>query len=84
MERLFEEAMRIHEKDPDLADRYAELAWRIKLKHRVDLPPRWKGSVCRKCHSFMVPGSSSRVRVRRGMVVTRCLRCGDTRRYVID
>lgn len=82
MRRLLEEAERVVKEDPERAHRCAEAAWRIKLKHRADLPGRYRRSVCRRCHGFLMPGVTARVRLRRGRVVTRCLRCGATRRVV--
>jgi len=83
MERLLEAAELVFDEDSERAHRYAEIAWRLKLKSRVDLPERWKRSVCRSCQGFLVPGRSARLRVRRGRVVTKCLRCGEVRRFVI-
>lgn len=84
MDELLREAERVHGEDPELADRYAELAWKLKLRHRVDLPERWKRFVCRRCRSFLAPGEGGRFRVRRGRLVVTCLDCGEIRRYVID
>lgn len=81
VEHLLEEAERVVREDPERAHRYAETAWRIKLTHRVDLPERYRRSVCRRCHGFLMPGVTARVRLRPGRVVTRCLRCGATRRF---
>lgn len=74
---LGEEALRRGR--PARADRYAELAWRIKLRYQLDASPL-QGRVCRACHAYLLPGLSSRTRLTGGRVSTTCLRCGTTRR----
>jgi len=58
------------------ADRYAELAGKIRMKVNLPLPPGRKGEICRGCKAFLLPGKTARVRVRDGRVVRQCLRCG--------
>jgi ribonuclease P protein subunit RPR2 len=68
----------------ELANRYVEMATKLATRHRVRLPPSLKRLVCRKCKSILLPGSTSRVRMRqnRGPHTTvTCLRCGTIRRY---
>ncbi len=71
-----------------LARRYIELIIRIAHKARIR-PPRYiRRGYCRKCHIPLIPGLTSRVRIRseghRGSrVVVTCLMCGWKRRYMI-
>lgn len=63
------------------ADRYVELAWRIKTTYqlrRSGVEPR----LCRKCHRYLGPGTS-RVRIRDGRRAITCLACGHVRRKVL-
>lgn len=76
VERLFELAEGIFSKRPELADRYVQLAWRLKTRYNLRLPPHLKRKFCRKCLSFWRPGVSCRVRVQSGCVFITCLRCG--------
>jgi len=78
--RLVELAEEVWPQDPLLSKRYLELAWRIKLRHRVKLPEVLKDRFCRKCRTLLKPGSTSRVRVRSGRVVRTCLECGHVKR----
>jgi ribonuclease P protein subunit RPR2 len=66
----------------DRAHRYADLAWRVKTKYqlrRTGAEPR----ICRACHGFLSPGSTSRVRLTGGKRTTTCLRCGAVRRKLL-
>ena len=76
MERLFELAEGVFGGRPELADRYVQLAWRLKTRYNVKLPARLKRKFCRKCLSFWKPGVSCRVRVQSGRVTITCLKCG--------
>lgn len=76
IERLVQLAEELWPEEKELSRRYLELAWRLKLRHRVRLPPHLRGRFCRKCRSPLKPGVSCRVRVRAGRVVRVCLECG--------
>jgi len=82
IERLLQLAEEAFDRRPELSHRYAELAWKLKTRYNVRLPPELKRKFCRKCRAFWVPGVTCRVRVRpkRKHVVTTCLRCGYQRR----
>ena len=71
------------EKIRDKSDRYAALIRRIAMRNRVRLPAVIKRRICKSCGSFMFYGSNSRVRVRKGAVETKCLKCGHTHRILI-
>lgn len=63
------------------ADRYVELAWRIKTTYQL----RRSGvesRLCRRCHKYLGPGTA-RVRLREGRRVTTCLACGHVRRRAV-
>ncbi|MHB8633418.1 MAG: ribonuclease P protein component 4 [Thermoplasmatota archaeon] len=66
--------------EPSLAGRYAALAWRLATKYQVGLEVRHKAAICRRCQGFMVPGTTCRTRIGRGLVRTTCLGCGLVRR----
>ncbi len=79
IERLFALAEEVFGEDPALAERYVGLARRIAMRSRLPLPREFRRRVCRACGSFLVPGSSSRVRVRQKRephISITCLRCG--------
>ncbi|MCC6004888.1 MAG: hypothetical protein LM590_11165 [Thermofilum sp.] len=86
--RLLELAEKIYPVEPELANRYGELALAISKKAQMPYPDFLKAKVCRKCGAFLVPGKTMRVRVRnRGnmkYIAITCLRCGYVRRYPLN
>lgn len=64
----------------DRADRYVELARLIGMRYNVPIPRDLKSFMCRKCGAYLLPGETSRVRIRGTRVATTCLRCGHVRR----
>ncbi|RLI13583.1 ribonuclease P [Candidatus Bathyarchaeota archaeon] len=84
--RLFELALQVVHDEPELADRYVEIARRIAMRARVKLPREYKRLVCKRCKRFIVPGLTCRVRLqprREPHVVITCLRCGGIYRIPI-
>ena len=68
----------VHE-NPELADRYADIARRIAMKARVHLPKEFRLLFCRRCKRFILPGVSSRVRLqprREPHATITCMHCG--------
>jgi ribonuclease P protein subunit RPR2 len=51
------------------------------MRQRVRIPRDLRRRFCRRCSAYLVPGSTLRVRLHRGKVVTTCLRCMGHRRY---
>jgi len=74
--RLAEEKIR---EEPQLAQRYAEIARKIAMRAKLRLPKEYRRMICRHCKSFIYPGVNCRVRVQQRrephMVIT-CLVCG--------
>ncbi len=68
---------------PELSNRYVELARRIAMRQRIRIDRGFRREFCRRCSSFLVPGSTSRVRVQGGNVVVTCLCCRKRRRYPV-
>jgi ribonuclease P protein subunit RPR2 len=69
-----------HDANVPLADRYVQLARRIGMRYNVRLLPEYAELYCRGCSSFWVEGTSVRTRLRGGLRVRTCLRCGRERR----
>lgn len=86
IERLFNMAEKIFHENPELADRYVELARKISMKVRIRIPRKWRRRFCHKCYTFLVPGVNCRVRIRQRRsphVVVTCYNCGNKMRYLI-
>ncbi|MEM0378738.1 MAG: ribonuclease P protein component 4 [Thermosphaera sp.] len=80
-------AKRVEQGELDLARRYVEIMLKISAKARVK-PPRYiRRGYCRQCKVPLIPGVTSRVRVRSdgssSRVVVSCLACGWMRRFVV-
>ncbi len=72
----------VHVGRTDRADRYGEIAWRVKMKYQA------RGTaidtrICRACHHFLAPGVTARVRLTHGRRCITCLACGVTRRKTL-
>ena len=76
---LFRLAKRRISEEPQLAQRYAEIARKIAMRSRLRLPKEYRRMICRHCKSFIYPGVNCRVRIQQKrephMVIT-CLVCG--------
>jgi len=74
--RLAKEKIR---EEPELAQRYVQIARKIAMRTKLRLPTEYRRLVCRHCKRFIYPGVNSRVRIQQRrephMVVT-CLVCG--------
>lgn len=81
IERLFELAHDEFGQNPKRSDRYVLLARRIGMRYRIRFPTNLKRRMCKHCRSYLVPGSSSRVRLRGRYITVTCLRCNKQMRY---
>ncbi|MFP4218307.1 MAG: ribonuclease P protein component 4 [Salinarchaeum sp.] len=71
------------EDDRDLARYYVRLAKRIAERNRLSLPRSFKRRTCDACDLYLLPGTTARVRLNDGVVVTTCA-CGAIDRYPYD
>jgi len=74
--RLISKTLEILEEDPELAEKLAKLARRIRLKARIKQPYELKILFCKKCKSFAPPPIYSKIRIRKGWLIITCLKCG--------
>jgi len=58
-----------------LADRYVHIARKISMKYLVKIPDRFKRSFCKHCYSYLLPGSTCRVRIVNGKIKIFCFKC---------
>jgi len=83
---LFKLAKQNIRKEPELAQRYAEVARKIAMRTRVRLPTEYRRMICRHCKSFIYPGVNCRVRLqqrREPHTVITCLICGKHTRILL-
>ena len=84
IQALFQQAEATHPTNPERAQRHIDLARRIAQRTRTHLPPHLRRQVCRSCGAYLVPGSTSRTRIRQRRephVATTCLKCGNIQRH---
>ena len=65
----------------ELARAYVKLAKRLAMKYNYKIPKRYKRFMCKRCHAYLIPGKTCRVRINRGKVTITCTLCGFTMRY---
>lgn len=80
---LFKNAEKEFVYNPELSNRYVDIARRIAMRQRIRIPTEYKRKFCRNCHSYAVPGKNMSVRIHRGKVIYRCCQCGYIRRIPI-
>jgi ribonuclease P protein subunit RPR2 len=81
---LFNKSLSTVKTNPELAKRYIEIALAISRKSGVPVPRQFRMSYCKKCHSFLIPGLTARVRLRgkgKKRLVIKCFSCGRIFRY---
>ena len=76
---LLERADKVYSEEPELAQRYGELAKKIAMKARIRMPEKWRIRYCLKCKKYLYPGISARVRLKaskKSRIVYYCSICG--------
>lgn len=83
---LFNLAKQKIREEPQLAQRYAEIARRIAMRTRLRLPVEYRRMICKRCKSFIYPDVNCRVRLQQSRephVVITCLICGKHTRIML-
>lgn len=75
IDMLFDKAKDMFNEKPELADKYVQKARRTAMKYKVKLSLKYKRSICKNCHRYLVPGRNLRVRTHKGHMVYYCLKC---------
>jgi len=80
---LFEQAQEKFDRDPDLSDRYVEIAREIGMSYNVSIPSDLRKKFCSNCKAFLVPGANSKVRIdsENQNIIYCCEECGNVDRY---
>ncbi len=66
---------------PERSLRYVRLARAIAMKCRLRMPRRWRRMICKRCECLLIPGKTSRVRLRGSRLNVTCASCGKVHRY---
>ncbi|MFW6117643.1 MAG: ribonuclease P protein component 4 [Thermoproteota archaeon] len=84
VEKLFSLARELIHSNPELAQRYVDIARKLAMRVRLRLPREYRRQICRQCKRFILPGVNCRVRIRQNRephVVITCLNCGNFMRF---
>ena len=54
----------------------ASQLWRVSRRHRIKIQSKNRIWICRGCKSPLRPGVTARIRIRSGMRITTCNKCG--------
>ena len=80
---LFKMARDSFDRAPELAQRYVNLARKIGMRYKVNLPKEYRWKICHNCKSYLHPGRTCRVRFqskRESHIVITCFTCGKINR----
>lgn len=82
VDRLFELAEEAAQAGrTDRANRYVELARKVAMRAQTGLPSTHRRRVCNACYAYLHPGTTARVRLRNGVLVTTCTSCCHVNRF---
>ncbi|MGC8610049.1 MAG: ribonuclease P protein component 4 [Thermoplasmata archaeon] len=66
--------------DLELEKRYIFLALEISKHYKVKFDKRY---ICKNCYSYLIPGKNATIRIRKGRIILKCLKCGNIKRFII-
>ncbi len=72
---LLDQAKEVAKDNPSLANRYVTLARKVAMKFKVRMTPAQKRLFCPHCYRFLLPGTTSRVRIHGSKLIYSCLNC---------
>ena len=77
---LMKTAIQIYSKNPEIAERYVQLARRYSMSSKAEFPLQYKQMICHNCKKLLLPGFTSRHRIqsrkKRGTrYIITCLHC---------
>ncbi|MEM0466292.1 MAG: hypothetical protein QXX20_01640 [Candidatus Thermoplasmatota archaeon] len=67
----------------DLANRYVHLARRVGMRYRVPIPAQYKRCYCKHCETYILPGTTGRIRIHHGKIIIFCTGCNCYTRVII-
>lgn len=76
---LFRLAEEFKSKNPELSKKYIELALRISMRNKAQIPAELKTKFCKKCKSFLNEKNSS-VERKEKMLIVKCKECNFERK----
>ena len=86
MKILIDNAISNARTNPELSQRYGQIARRIATKYNIRMPYEHRIVFCKKCKSFIAPGINSKIRLGRSSLKSiriSCNLCGHIYRKII-
>ncbi|MHA2326173.1 MAG: ribonuclease P protein component 4 [Promethearchaeota archaeon] len=86
MKTLFIQAKSMYKTNPTLSKNYIRIARKIAMAASIRFSELKVQQTCKKCNMLLVPGETSRVRIkqkREPHIVTTCLSCGSKKRILL-
>ncbi|MHA1310973.1 MAG: ribonuclease P protein component 4 [Candidatus Helarchaeota archaeon] len=83
----FNEIEKIKSDNLPLANRYLDICRRISMRCKVRIPRSYKINICNNCKKLLIPGITSRVRIRNNKkthITITCLYCKNQKRFYIN
>jgi len=80
---LFKEAYLIFPRNPELSNRYIQIARKTAMKINLRLPKELKRKFCKHCYSYFVPGRTCRIRIHKSRVTYYCFTCKKYMRFML-
>ncbi len=78
---LFELAEKEFRAHPERSKRYVQLARKIGLRYNIRFSKDLKKKFCKNCNSLLIPGLSSKVRIKNKILEVKCLNCNEVYRH---
>jgi ribonuclease P protein subunit RPR2 len=78
---LFRQAQQVFSSNPELSNRYVEIARKMSMKYKVKIPKDLKRRFCKNCHHFLQPSVNCRVRIANKRVTYYCFNCKKFMRF---
>lgn len=79
---ILERAIKINKSNkskPELAKKLIKKAKRIAMHYHIKIPEEYKSKFCKKCFTIFNT-SNSKIRIKKGFQVIKCLNCDYTRK----
>ncbi|WP_217907065.1 ribonuclease P protein component 4 [Candidatus Nanohalobium constans] len=80
---LFNQAEEKFDSEPELSDRYMEIAQRIGERTQTSIPGNLKKHFCSSCGSYWRHGDNCEVRINseNQLIEYKCLKCGEKQKH---
>ncbi|MFB6200291.1 MAG: ribonuclease P protein component 4 [Candidatus Nanohaloarchaea archaeon] len=83
IKKLFKQAEKQLEENPQLAQKHIKQALRIGESQNQPIPKKLKLKYCSNCHTPLKPGKNCKIRInsKKNTVNYRCTNCGEVKRH---